>query len=68
MLLAVKSPVHFPNMRPVSEPQDFPDPWQTVVGKLFSLAGRLKRVLGTGREMELTASRDAAMRKDHDIS
>jgi len=68
MLLAAKSPVHFPHMPRVPEPQDFSDPWQTAVGKLSSLTSRLKRLLGTRREMELTASRNAAMLKDHDIS
>ncbi len=68
MLLAAKSPLHFPGMSRVPEPQDFSDPWQTAVGRLFSLTGRLKRLLGTGREMELTASRNAVMLKDHDIS
>jgi hypothetical protein len=48
MLLAAKSPVHFPDMPRVPEPKDFSDPWQTAVGRFLGLTGRLKRLLGTG--------------------
>lgn len=68
MLLAAKSPVHFPEMPRVPEPQDFSDPWQTAVGRLLSLTGRIKRLLGTGQETGLTASRNTITLKDEDIS
>jgi len=68
ILLAAKSPVHFPHMPLVPEPQDFSDPWRTAVGTLFGLTGRLKRMLGTRRGMDLTAPHEAVVLEDHEIS
>jgi SAM-dependent methyltransferase len=50
MLLAAKAPVPFLRMPLLPEPQDFSDPWQTTIGRFFGLTGRLKRLLGMGKE------------------
>jgi SAM-dependent methyltransferase len=51
MLLAAKAPAQFSGMPLIPEPQDFSDPWQTAVGRVLGLAGRLKRLLGTGTQL-----------------